>query len=73
MTSTSAQPGEEQQDRAIRPQRLSDYVGQEHVKRAIEVAVAGGHNVLMLWSITPASVCQLAIVCLVKPAASKVP
>ncbi|MGC1460526.1 MAG: Holliday junction branch migration DNA helicase RuvB [Steroidobacteraceae bacterium] len=39
MTGTQAQPGEEQQDRAIRPQRLSDYVGQAPVKRQLEIFI----------------------------------
>jgi Holliday junction DNA helicase RuvB len=44
MTSTTAQPGEEQQDRAIRPQRLSDYVGQEHVKRQMEIFITAARQ-----------------------------
>ncbi len=44
MTSTIAQPGEEQQDRAIRPQRLADYVGQEHVKRQMEISITAARQ-----------------------------
>jgi holliday junction DNA helicase RuvB len=44
MTSTLAQPGEEQQDRAIRPQRLSDYVGQAPVKQQLEIAITAARQ-----------------------------
>ena len=44
MTQTEAQPGEEQQDRAIRPQRLADYIGQEHVKRQLEIFITAARQ-----------------------------
>jgi Holliday junction DNA helicase RuvB len=44
ITGTTAQPGEEQQDRAIRPQRLSDYVGQAHVKRQMEIFITAARQ-----------------------------
>jgi magnesium chelatase family protein len=28
---------------------FSEVMGQEHVKRALEIAAAGGHNLLILW------------------------
>jgi len=31
---------------------FSEIKGQDHVRRALEVAAAGNHNVLMLWTIT---------------------
>ena len=34
---------------------FADIMGQEHVKRAMEVSAAGGHNALMLWTITGCS------------------
>jgi Holliday junction DNA helicase RuvB len=44
VTATQAQPGEEQQDRAIRPQRLSDYVGQAPVKRQLEIFITAARQ-----------------------------
>jgi magnesium chelatase family protein len=31
----------------------SEIKGQEHVKRAMEVAAAGGHNIIMAWTTSP--------------------
>jgi holliday junction DNA helicase RuvB len=44
MTNMTAQPGEDSQDRAIRPQRLSEYVGQPHVKRQLEIFITAAHQ-----------------------------
>ena len=44
MTRTQAQPGEEQQDRVIRPQRLADYVGQAPVKRQLEIFITAARQ-----------------------------
>jgi Holliday junction DNA helicase RuvB len=42
--SSIAQPGEELQERAIRPQRLSDYVGQPHVRAQLEIFITAARQ-----------------------------
>jgi holliday junction DNA helicase RuvB len=44
IATSSAQPGEELQDRAIRPQRLSDYVGQQPVKQQLEIFITAARQ-----------------------------
>jgi len=34
----------------VPPTDFREIKGQEHVKRALEIAAAGGHNMIMLWT-----------------------
>jgi magnesium chelatase family protein len=34
---------------------FAEVKGQESVKRALEIAASGGHNLFLVWSISPAS------------------
>src|SRR6185503_1623994 len=45
------QPSGEELEPLFIPTDFGEIRGQDHVKRALEVAAAGGHNVLMLWTI----------------------
>jgi magnesium chelatase family protein len=44
-----AQPPDHAEENGHYPVDMRDIKGQEHVKRALEVAASGGHNLLMLW------------------------
>ena len=44
MTNMSAQPGEDSLDRAIRPQRLSEYVGQPIVRQQMEIFITAARQ-----------------------------
>ncbi|HTY94701.1 MAG TPA: Holliday junction branch migration DNA helicase RuvB [Steroidobacteraceae bacterium] len=44
LTGGAAQPGEELQDRAMRPQRLADYVGQPQVKQQLEIFITAARQ-----------------------------
>ena len=47
-------PAEEE---VVYPVDMADVKGQEHVKRAVEVCAAGGHNVLGLWTTIQLALC----------------
>src|SRR6204780_2933859 len=44
MTNMNAQPGEDSLDRAIRPQRLSEYIGQPHVRQQMEIFITAARQ-----------------------------
>jgi len=49
LISGQADPGEDRQDRAIRPARLQDYVGQPTVSEQMEIFVGAARAAARLW------------------------